>query len=71
VADAAELPKDWRGDWSPLQKWLEDGYEPDAIVDAITLAIEKTRSQGKTYTPGAKSLGLFFNNWVRAARKVA
>jgi hypothetical protein len=71
VAEAAEFPINWRGDWSPLREWLEAGYEPDAIVDAITRAVEKTRSQGKTYAPGDKTLGLFFNNWVRASRKVA
>jgi hypothetical protein len=68
VAEAAELPPDWLGSWEPLQGWLEAGYEPDAIVAAITKAIESLRRKGQTYTPGSLKL---FSAWVDPSRKVA
>ncbi|GAC1511699.1 MAG: hypothetical protein NVS1B6_18120 [Steroidobacteraceae bacterium] len=49
----------WRGDWMPLVRWLDDGYEPHQITDAIAKQVAQPRYNGFT------SL-MYFDKSVRA-----
>lgn len=35
VAEAAKLPASWRGDWTPLQRWLDAGFSKSDILTGV------------------------------------
>ncbi|WP_158924509.1 hypothetical protein [Acidisphaera sp. S103] len=63
VATAARLPWNWRGDWTPLRKWLDLGINPRDITQTV-----ERMAMMDGYRPGSLK---FFDNAIRQGRAAA